>query len=215
MKVAKLLLLPFYAAVIAAAFLWPEPAKGFIGESSRIVFFHVPCAIVAAIAFLVAGASSLLYLRTAEARYDDYANAAVRLGLLFAVLTIITGSVFSRIMWGAYWNWDPRQSSYLLLIFVYGAYLFLRAAIEDPEKRTRLAAAYALFAIVPMVFLVFVAPRITQSLHPQTIINPQGKVLMDTPTRVVFVSGLIANCAIFAWLLSLEARAAKLERSAR
>jgi len=215
MKAAKLLLLPFYAAVIAAAFLWPEPAKGFIGESSRIVFFHVPCAIVAAIAFLVAGASSLLFLRTAEARYDDYANGAVRLGLLFAVLTIVTGSVFSRIMWGAYWNWDPRQSSYLLLIFVYGAYLFLRAAIEDPEKRTRLAAAYALFAIVPMVFLVFVAPRITQSLHPQTIINPQGKVLMDTPTRVVFVSGLIANIVLFVWLLSLEARAAKLERSAR
>jgi heme exporter protein C len=215
MKLAKLLLLPFYAAVIAAAFLWPEPAKGFIGESSRIVFFHVPCAIVAAVAFLVAGASSLLYLRTGEARYDDYATGSVRLGLLFAVLTIITGSVFSRIMWGAYWNWDPRQSSYLLLIFVYGAYLFLRAAIEDPEKRTRLAAAYALFAIVPMVFLVFVAPRITQSLHPQTVINPQGKVLMDTPTRVVFFSGLVANCALFAWLLSLEARAARLERTTR
>ena len=213
MKLVKLLLLPFYAAVIAAAFLWPEPAKGFIGESSRIVFFHVPCAIVAAIAFLVAGASSLLYLRTADVRYDDFASAAVRLGLLFAVLTIITGSVFSRIMWGAYWNWDPRQSSYLLLIFVYGAYLFLRAAIEDPEKRTRLAAAYALFAIVPMIFLVFVAPRITQSLHPQTIINPQGKVLMDTPTRVVFFAGLLANIVLFVWLLSLEARAAKLERT--
>jgi heme exporter protein C len=213
MKIAKLLLLPFYAAVIAAAFLWPEPAKGFIGESSRIVFFHVPCAIVAAIAFLVAGAYSLLFLRSGNAQFDDLASSAVRLGLLFAVLTIVTGSVFSRIMWGAYWNWDPRQSSYLLLIFVYGAYLFLRAAIEDPEKRTRLAAAYALFAIVPMVFLVFVAPRITQSLHPQTIINPQGKVLMDTPTRVVFFSGLIANCALFAWLLSLEARAARLERT--
>ena len=215
MKLAKLLLLPFYAWVIAAAFLWPEPAKGFIGESSRIVFFHVPCAIVAAIAFLVAGAYSLLFLRTENPSFDDLASAAVRLGLLFAILTIVTGSVFSRIMWGAYWNWDPRQSSYLLLIFVYGAYLFLRAAIEDPEKRTRLAAAYALFAIVPMVFLVFVAPRITQSLHPQTIINPQGKVLMDIPTRVVFFSGLLANCALFAWLLSLEARAARLERTAR
>ena len=78
-------------------------------------------------------------------------------------------------MWGAYWNWDPRQSSYLLLIFLYGAYLFLRAAVEDPEKKARLAAAYALFAIVPMLFLVFVAPRITRSLHPQTVINAEGR----------------------------------------
>jgi heme exporter protein C len=215
MKLLKLLLAPFYAAVIAAAFLWPAPAKGFIGESSRIVFFHVPCAIVAAIAFLVAGIYSLAHLRTGNAASDDIASAAVRLGLLFAILTIVTGSIFSRIMWGAYWNWDPRQSSYLLLIFVYGAYLFLRAAIEDPEKRTRLAAAYALFAIVPMVFLVFVAPRITQSLHPQTIINPQGKVLMDVPTRVVFSSGLVAVSGLFVWMLSLEARAARLERSSR
>jgi heme exporter protein C len=215
MRLAKLLLAPFYAAVIAAAFLWPAPAQGFIGESSRIVFFHVPCAIVAAIAFLVAGVYSLIHLRTGSAASDDFATAAVRLGLLFAILTIVTGSIFSRIMWGAYWNWDPRQSSYLLLIFVYGAYLFLRAAIEDPEKRTRLAAAYALFAIVPMVFLVFVAPRITASLHPQTIINPQGKVLMDTPTRVVFFAGLVAVSALFVWMLSLDARAARLERMTR
>jgi heme exporter protein C len=211
----KVLLLPFLAAVIAAAFLWPAPAQGFIGESSRIVFFHVPCAIVAFIAFLVAGIYSLLYLRTGDQRRDDVADAAVRLGLLFAVLTIVTGSIFSRIMWGAYWNWDPRQSSYLLLIFVYGAYLFLRAAIEDPEKKTRLAAAYALFAVVPMVFLVFVAPRITTSLHPQTVINPEGKILMDAPTKVVFFAGLVGFSGLFFWMLSLEARAARLARLKR
>lgn len=211
----KLLLLPFLAAVIVGAFLWPAPAQGFIGESSRIVFFHVPCAFVAFLAFLVAGISSLLYLRSGDPRRDDAASAAVRLGLLFAVLTIVTGSIFSRIMWGAYWNWDPRQSSYLLLIFVYGAYLFLRAAIEDPEKRNRLAAAYALFAVVPMIFLVFVAPRITTSLHPQTVINPQGKILMDTPTKIVFFAGLAGFSGLFFWMLSLEARAARLARKKR
>jgi heme exporter protein C len=206
MKILKLLLLPYMAAVIAGAFLWVEPAEGFIGESSRIVFFHVPCAWTAALAFIVAAAYSLAYLLRRNPRSDRIAEAAVRLGLLFAILTIVTGSVFAKIMWGAYWNWDPRQSSYLLLIFLYAAYLFLRAAIDDPERRARIGAAYALFAAVLMPFLVFVAPRVTESLHPQTVINTQGKILMDTPTKTIFFAGLLGFTALFFWLLELETR---------
>ena len=212
MRFLKWLLLPYMAAMIAAAFLWPEPAQGFIGESSRIVFFHVPCASTATLAFLVAAVSSAISLARRDPRSDDVACAAVRLGLLFAVLTLVTGSIFSRIMWGAYWNWDPRQSSYLLLVFLYGAYLFLRAAVDDPERRARLSAAYALFAAILMPFLVFVAPRITQSLHPQTVINKEGRILMDTPTRVVFFAGLAGFAALFFWMLSLTSRSARLAR---
>ena len=163
MKALKLLLLPYMAAIVAAAFLWPEPAKGFIGESSRIVFFHVPCAWTSTLAFLVAAAYSVAYLVRRNPWHDDVAFAAVRIGLLFGVLTLITGSLFANIMWGSWWNWDPRESSYLLLVFLYGAYLFLRATIEDPEKRRRVAAAYAVFAAVLLPFLVFIAPRVTDS----------------------------------------------------
>ena len=212
MKVFKLLLLPYMAAFTAAAFLWPEPAQGFLGESSRIVFFHVPCAWTASLAFLVAAGYSIAYLASRNPWHDDVAAASVKLGLLFAILALVTGSLFAKIMWGAYWNWDPRESSFLLLLFLYAAYLFLRAAIEDPERRARLSAAYALFAAVLMPFLVFVAPRVTQSLHPQTVINPQGKILMDTPTKVVFFGGLVGFSALFLWMLSLESRAARLAR---
>ena len=212
MKVLKLLLLPYMAAFTAAAFLWPEPAQGFLGESSRIVFFHVPCAWTASLAFLVAAGYSIAYLASRNPWHDDVAAASVKLGLLFAILALVTGSLFAKIMWGAYWNWDPRESSFLLLLFLYAAYLFLRAAIEDPERRARLSAAYALFAAVLMPFLVFVAPRVTQSLHPQTVINPQGKILMDTPTKVVFFGGLVGFSALFLWMLSLESRATRLAR---
>jgi heme exporter protein C len=212
LKALKIFLLPFMAAMIAAAFLWPEPAQGFLGESSRIVFFHVPCAATATLAFLVAAAYSIAYLARRDLKHDDMASAAVLLGLLFAVLTLVTGSLFSRIMWGAYWNWDPRQSSYLLLVFLYGADLFLRAAVDDPERRARLSAAYALFAAILMPFLVFVAPRVTASLHPQTVINKEGKILMDTPTRVVFFSGLAAFALLFVWMLSLTGRVTRLVR---
>ena len=212
MKLAKLLLLPAMGATVAAAFFWPEPAAGFLGESSRIVFFHVPCAWTATVAFLVATAYSAAYLIRGNPWHDDVAAAAVRVGVLFATLALVTGSLFAKIMWGSYWNWDPRESSFLLLLFLYGAYLFLRTAIEDPVRRGRIAAAYALFAAVLMPFLVFVAPRVTQSLHPQTVINTQGKILMDTPTRTVFFAALATFTGLFVWLLSLDARSARLSR---
>jgi heme exporter protein C len=215
MKVLKWLLLPYMTAIVVGAFVWPAPAQGFIGESSRIVFFHVPCAWTSALAFLVAAGYSVAYLARRNPQHDDVAAGAVRLGLLFAVLALVTGALFAKIMWGAYWNWDPRESSFLLLIFLYAAYLFLRAAVEDPERRARMSAAYALFAAVLMPFLFFVAPRVTSSLHPQTVINPQGKILMDGPTKAVFFGAMIGFSGLFFWMLSLEARAARLERAAR
>ena len=166
-------------------------------------------------AFLVAAGYSLAYLSTRNSRFDRIAHAAVRLGLLFAALTLVTGSLFARIMWGSFWNWDPRESSYLLLLFLYGAYLFLRAAVDDPERRARIAAAYALFSAVLMPFLVFVVPRMTRSLHPQTVINPQGKILMDTPTKTVFFAGLLGFTALFLWLLELESRLARVRQPTR
>jgi heme exporter protein C len=211
-KALKLLLLPYMGAVIAAAFLWPEPAKGFLGESSRIVFFHVPCAWAATLAFIVGAIYSALFLWKKNPWYDDIAAASIRIGLVFGVLTLVTGSLFANIMWGTWWNWDPRESSYLLLVFLYGAYLFLRAAVEDPERRPRIAAAYALFAGVLMPFLTIVAPRVTASLHPQTVINPQGKILMDMPTKVVFFNALVAFSALFFWMLSIAARTERLAR---
>ncbi len=63
-----------------------------------------------------------------------------------------------------------------------------------------------------MPFLVFIAPRITQSLHPQTVINKEGKILMDTPTRVVFFAGLVGFGALFFWMLSLTSRSMRLSR---
>ena len=215
MRVLKFLLLPYMGAVIVAAFLWPKPAQGFLGESSRIVFFHVPCAWTATLAFLFAAAYSVAYLVRRDLRFDDLAAASVRLGLLFAILALVTGSLFAKIMWGSYWNWDPRESSFLLLVFLYAAYLFLRGSVDDPQRRAQLSAAYALFAVILMPFLTFVAPRITQSLHPQTVINPEGKVLMDGPTKAVFFGAMIAFSMLFLWLLSIEGRVSRLERVRR
>jgi heme exporter protein C len=214
MKALKWLLGPYMLAVVVAAFLWPKPAKGFIGESSRIVFFHVPCAWTASLAFIVAAVASIVHLAKRDAGSDEAAAAAVRLGFLFSILATVTGSIFADVMWGSFWNWDPRETSIVLLLFLYAAYLFLRGAIADPERRGVFCAAYALFSGFVMPFLMFVVPRVTASLHPQTVINREGKILMDMPTKVVFFTALAGFTALFFWMWDLDRRLERMKRAA-
>ena len=212
MRAIKFLLGPFFTAVILAAFFWPKPAKGFIGESSRIVFFHVPCAWTASLAFVIAAVASAIHLKRRDDTSDEAAAAAVRMGFLFSVLATVTGSIFADVMWGSFWNWDPRETSIVLLLFLYAAYVFLRAAVSDPERRGVFCAVYAIFSAFLMPLLTFVAPRVTESLHPQTIINKQGKILMDTPTRTVFFTSLIAFTILFLWMWNLDYRIERMKR---
>lgn len=215
MRILKWLLGPYLLAVVVAAFLWPQPAKGFIGESSRIVFFHVPCAWTATLAFIVAAVASIVHLVKRDASSDESAAAAIRQGFLYSVLATVTGSIFADVMWGSYWNWDPRETSIVLLLFLYAAYLFLRGAIADPERRGVFCAVYALFSGFVMPFLMFVVPRVTASLHPQTVINRQGKILMDTPTRTVFFTALAGFTALFFWMWDLDRRLERMKRALR
>ena len=89
------------AVILWAAFLYAHPAESFVGESSRIVFFHVPMAWISALAFLLAAVHSGLYLRTRRLESDDAAAAAARLGILFCTLATVTGSLFAKVMWNS------------------------------------------------------------------------------------------------------------------
>lgn len=211
---ARVILGVSMSVILWASFLYARPAENFVGESSRIVFFHVPMAWIATIAFLIAAIQSALYLKNRQPERDDAAAAAARLGLLFCFLATVTGSIFARVMWNSYWNWDPRETSIVLLLLVYGAYAGLRAAIEDPERRATLSAAYALIAFVTVPFLMFAVPRMYASLHPDTVINSRGKVEMSSDIRLVFFSSLIAFTALFFWIYSLDRKVARLFREA-
>jgi heme exporter protein C len=200
------------AVVIWGAFLYARPAESFVGESSRIVFFHVPMSWVAFLAFFIAAVHSALYLRRRRIENDEAAAGAARLGLVFCTLATITGSIFARVMWNSYWNWDPRETSIVLLLLVYGAYLGLRGAIEDPERRASLSAAYALIAFVTVPFLMFAVPRMYASLHPDTIINARGKIEMSSDIKTVFFASLAAFTALFFWMYDMDRKVSRLAR---
>lgn len=192
---------------IFLAFLYAPPAKNFIGESSRILFFHVPMAWVSSLAFIVAGVASVRYLRTRDVRFDHQARSAVGLGLIFGVLATVTGSLWARVMWNSYWNWDPRQSSIILALTFYLAYFGFRSAVEEVEARRRLAAAYAALGLIVAPFLFYIAPRIAGfTLHPEPILNANLKIDVESRMRQVLLLSSLGFTAFFVWLHVLNCR---------
>src|SRR5262245_66207344 len=139
------------AATIVAGFVYAPLARK-LYEYTRIIYFHIPAAWVSMVAFFVSGIEGARYLWKRNPVNDLRSAAAARLGLVFCALATVTGMLFAKAMWGEYWNWDPRQVTIFFLLLIYAAYLTLRAAIDDPERRAPVAAVYATLAMVPPPF---------------------------------------------------------------
>jgi heme exporter protein C len=206
----KILLTVWMGVIIVAAFLYAEAATGFPGETSRILFFHVPQAWVATLSFLISMIASAVYLAKRRVKADYLAQSAAELGFLFCILATITGSIFAKTTWGSFWNWDPRQTSIVILLMIYGAYFAVRSAVNDPDRRRVFAGVYSILAFVTVPFLVFVVPRITTSLHPENTMNPAHPG-MDPKTLRVFLGSLFAYTGLFVWMLRLKIRVLRIE----
>jgi len=195
----------YMCAMTVAAFFWAPMARKLF-EQTRIIYWHIPVAWVTVVAFLVCGWQSFRYLKGRDLGHDARAASAATLGLLFCTLATVTGAIFSKGMWGAYWNWDPRQTSIFFLLLIYAAYLTLRAAVEDPARRARLSAVYGLFAAAVTPLLIFVVPRLYFTLHPDPILNTTGKLEMHPRMFTVFMASLVGFTVLFFWVYSLDVR---------
>jgi heme exporter protein C len=209
--IARLALFLWIAGWMVAAFLW-APLVPVLGETTRVLYFHIPAAWVTVLALAWSMGHSVLYLRRRRIEHDHHAAAAAEIGILFCVAATVSGSLWAKAMWGSYWNWDPRETSIFFVLLVYAAYLALRSAVEQEERRARLSAVYSAIAFVSVPFLMFVVPRIYFSLHPDPIINPRGKLDMDPRIRIVFFAMLLGFTGLFFWLQSLRVRVARLEQ---
>lgn len=202
---AQVALGAWMAVVTAAAFLYLPAARGFAQpEAARIVVFHVPCAIVAVAAYVVSAAYAIGYLRGRRLISDARCAASAGLGLLFTILATCTGMVFAHAQWGAAWNWDPRQTSIVMLMLVYAAYFALRGAIKGARVRARITASYSILAGLVMPYLVFVLPRLAGGLHPSNTLTQRGG--LSPEYRVVLVGATLGFVWLFVWLLRIETR---------
>ena len=198
MLVGVIAVLPL--ASLGAVFFIVPPAEG-LGNYVRIAFFHIPTAWVAVVAFFGAAYWGARYLKTRELRYDAKSARSAILGLIFTLMATVSGAVFSKLTWGAYWNWDPRQTTVFVLLLIYAAYVTLRMTMRDERARASSSAVYALFSFIAVPFLVFILPRMFFSLHPSPVLNETGRIDMDAVMLGTLVLSLIDMTLIYIWLM--------------
>ncbi|GJQ62808.1 MAG: hypothetical protein SCALA702_18610 [Melioribacteraceae bacterium] len=191
--------------IVSSPQVWYEfPNIPGLEEKAKIIFFHVPTAWLAVIAFLMAMVYGVRYLRNKNLDEDAKSNAALQLGFIFAVLATVTGSIWAKFTWGAFWHWDPRETSIFVLLLIYGSLFALRSAIDNEDKRARLSAVYSIFAFLTVPFFVFIMPRIMVGLHPgsanDTNAGPVIDFQMNSNMQLVFYLSLIAFTILYYWM---------------
>jgi heme exporter protein C len=140
------------------------------GAIFRIIYFHVPAAITSFAGFFIAMFSSVIYLVKKDLRFDSAAASITEVSLAFASITLVTGSIWGRIIWGIWWTWDARLTSYFVCWLLYVGYLMLRRAIDEPNQRARLSAVLSIFACVDIV-IVWKSIEWWRTQHPGPVLS--------------------------------------------
>lgn len=140
------------------------------GAIFRIIYFHVPAAITSFAGFFLAMFASVGYLIKKDLRYDSVAASITEVSFAFTTITLITGSIWGRIIWGIWWTWDYRLTSFFICWLLYVGYLMLRRAIDDPTSRARLCAVLSIFACVDVV-IVWKSIEWFRTQHPGPVLS--------------------------------------------
>jgi heme exporter protein C len=192
-----------FAIAVALVFFY-APEEAVMGQVQRVFYFHVSAAWVGMMGFLVAAIAGIFFLRSGHPRWDILGLAAVEIGMVFAFITIVSGSIWARPIWNTWWTWDPRLTTATIMELVYAAYLMLRSGIEDPGRRARFGAVYAIlgFASVPLTFL---SARLFRTIHPIVIGTNQpgaeGGFDMTPKMLITFLFSLFTFTVVFIDLL--------------
>lgn len=163
-----------FAGMISATYMsmFYAPTEKIMGHVQRIFYFHMGTVLVATIAFLIVFISSILFLVKRARKWDIIAYSSAEIGVVFITLTIITGSIWAKPVWGTWWTWDPQLTTTFILWILYIVYLILRSSAGNSEKRARLSAVFAIIAFLDLP-LVYISARIMRGISP-VVFGPGG-----------------------------------------
>jgi len=189
------------------------PMERVMGNVQRVFYFHVAAGWVGMLGFLVAAIAGIVYLRNGRRDWDIVGLSAVEIGMVFAFINVVTGSIWARPIWNTWWTWDPRLTTATIMLLIYAAYLLLRQGIEDPDRRARFGAVYAIIGFLS-VPLTFFSARLFRTIHPVVIGSNQpgaeGSFDMTGLMLQTFMFALLTFSVIFADLLWHRIRLGKL-----
>lgn len=208
----KVLAVALLAYTLIGGLLLEVPRLAILNETIRALYFHVPMWFGMILLLLVSVIYAVKYLRSGDLRHDNISVEFSYVGILFGVLGIFTGMVWAKFTWGDYWSSDPKQNAAAIGLLIYFAYIVLRHSLEDEQQKARISAVYNIFAFAALVPLLFILPRLTDSLHPGNGGNPGFNAYdLDSKLRMVFYPAVIGWTLLGVWMASLRIRLRLLE----
>jgi heme exporter protein C len=199
-----------YTAV--AGLLLKVPHLAILNETIRNLYFHVPMWFAMIVLFSISVFYSVRSLLTQDSNDDIRAVESVNAGIIFGLLGLLTGAIWAKFTWGQFWSFDPKQNFAAISILLYFAYAVLRNAIDEEQKRAKISAIYNIFAFPMMVVLLFVLPRLQDSLHPGNGGNPGfNSYDLDKNMRMVFYPACMGWILIGYWVYTIRFRIRLLE----
>jgi len=192
--------------------LLPVPDLPILEQSIRNLFYHVPMWFGMILLLLASVIHAIKFLSKQNPESDLKSAAYANAGIWFGIMGLITGMIWAKNTWGTYWTNDPKLNSAAIGMLIYFAYSVLRSSIDDEEKRARVSAVYNVFSFPIFCVLVFILPRLTDSLHPGNGGNPGfNSYDLDSRLRMVFYPAVIGWSIIGFWIADLSIRYKKLE----
>jgi heme exporter protein C len=197
---------------IIGGLLIDVPALPILHESIRTVFFHVPMWFSMLLLYLISVIYSIKYLSSGKVEHDLIAVESVNTGVIFCFLGLASGMLWANITWGDFWPNDPKLNSSAIATLMYLAYLVLRNSMDEEQKRGKISAIYNVFAFPVMIVLLFILPRMTDSLHPGNGGNPGFSNLdMDSTMKIIIRPTFIGWMLVGTWIMTIRYRIRKLE----
>lgn len=197
---------------VIAGFLTPVPRLPILHETIRNQYFHVCMWFAMLILLTTSLVYSIRFLSSNKPMDDVIASEATNTGITFGILGLITGSLWARYTWGAWWTNDVKLNGVAITMLAYFAYTILRNAISDEHKRGKVAAVYNIFAFVMMIVFILIYPRMTDSLHPGNGGNPGfSKYDLNKNMRLVFYPAVIGWSLLGLWIMTLRIRIQKIK----
>jgi len=197
---------------VIAGFLFEVPRLPILHESIRNLYFHVPMWFTMIVLYLISVIYSIKYLSTGDEKHDLIAVEMVNTGIVFGFLGLVTGMIWANFTWGSPWPNDPKLNSAAIATLMYMAYIVLRGSMDEEQKRAKISAVYNVFAFPVMLVLLFILPRMTDSLHPGNGGNPGfNSYDLDSQMRLVFYPAVIGWILIGVWIANMRYRTRLIE----
>lgn len=209
----KILAIGLLLYTLIAGLLMDVPRLPILNETIRALHFHVTMWFGMILMLVVSVVYSIKYLGSNNLEFDDLAVEFANAAILFGVLGIATGMLWAQFAWGDFWSGDPKQNASAIGLLMYFAYLILRNSLIDEHQRARIGSIYNIFAFAAFIPLIFVLPRLTDSLHPGNGGNPGFNAYdLDSKLRMIFYPAIIGWTLLGSWMATLRVRARRINR---